>query len=85
LICSGRRHREIIPPLDKDVTDNFGRDDFYIVVIFKDYAARTDFLAKHGLVDNRYQDGPQLAFAIAQQAKAALTTDVRPEEGNGQA
>jgi hypothetical protein len=48
-----------------------GRDDFYLIAIFKDYAERTDFLAKCGLVDNRYRDGNQLAFAIARVSATA--------------
>jgi hypothetical protein len=42
------------------VSDNFGRDDFYAVVVFRDYATRTEFFRRLGLPDNRYQDGVRL-------------------------
>lgn len=43
-----------------NVSDNVGRDDFYLVVIFPDYARRTQFLEALKLQDNRYQDGGTL-------------------------
>lgn len=42
------------------VSDNVGRDDFYLVFIFRDFATRAEFLRDAGMEDNRYQDGARL-------------------------
>ncbi len=54
-----------------NVSDNTGRDDFYMVVVFRDYASRTDFLQKLGLEDNRYQDGKTIAALIVESKQKA--------------
>lgn len=43
--------------------------EFYLVAIFKNKEARTDFCNRHGLKDNRYCDGKELDALIAGQSK----------------
>jgi hypothetical protein len=45
-------------------------DDFYFVVVFRDYEARAEFAAKLGLDDNRYQDGRLLLALLTEKAPA---------------
>lgn len=54
-----------------NVSDNTGRDDFYLVVVFRDYDARGEFLKVLGLEDNRYQDGKALQELIQEKSGAS--------------
>ena len=42
-----------------------GRQDYYMVLVFKDYAARVEFCRAAGLDDNRYVDGRVIAAKIS--------------------
>ena len=49
------------------------REDYYIVVVFKDAKDREDFLARNGLPSNRYQSGVELAGSRQLQIRRAQT------------
>ena len=46
------------------VSDNVGRDDFYVVCVFRDWHARQAFLEGLKLEDNRFQNGTKLMELI---------------------
>ena len=48
----------------KNISDNEGRDDFYCVLVFRDYNDRLAFLKAAGCDDNRYQSGAAIRALI---------------------
>jgi hypothetical protein len=57
------------------------RDDYYLVVVFRDTAHRTEFLTGLGMEDNRYQDGRRLQALLQGLEKPDLTPDPECEQG----
>ena len=58
------KFREVAGAYDKVTkkkSDDRNKDNYYIVVVFKSFDECGEFLAKHGLENNRFQDGREVA------------------------
>lgn len=60
-------------------TGNRDSVDFYLVVVFRDGAARDEFCATFGLDDNRYQDGRTIQAMLAAPAPAGTPREITPD------
>jgi len=61
------------------ISDNDGRDDFYVVLVFRNHKEREEWLVDLKLKDNRYQSPSMVVENLTEKIKAELTAGTARE------